>query len=692
MVFKFLTLFLCIIQFASAVNSIPLKKSPSGSMDFIFVEKVVDGKTTLKQVNLPYKSQPVYFDFFRKAYNSSEKSVVTNLYEDHDLKKVIGSVVVTKTGAKLSGKFRSIDGKEVPFTPDFFFGKCEKEKYVAYHNVQDVKGKVAQLGEGPWGKQAWINSNLFDRFTSSFIEFTKLPLKFQYNGERVLSMSAYWDAYVFLQTYNDEMKKYYSYKMPVQRLLNNFPNSGLEFSCDDSSSQARYEDEPKFVNLLPQDFNKSGHVSKDVFGCKFIYQNFSDTSYITTNVTIDKPVDELFLTYAYSNTMFYPLKKSDSNYYFSNLRPDSSPLFVWISNDTIKKISIYQSPILERQYHSNVQSSQDIEIKTSSKFLRHKIIFSDFPQDTSVKLYISQYELGQLDPAKPLEIDFSPGKYPITIRKISAFKETSEEHFNLIVTPNKRENTVDLSKLRSFKHFRLSFSEKSGEIYNPPREIVTKRVSKFSYITDRLIDLSSFLVPDMLKTKESGKLAELLKSSGAGSVVAEGTCMSNIKTFFHTISIYPKPVDTSSSLGMLKLRYADNDHDISANFIRQDGHVRPFKPSLYTGKCDMSESILSLHQVNKVNGLWTDLGRGPWGESGWIKVEAKPLFESKLFFDLENFGVGTFKKKSSEYYTFTPDEFYGADPDQLKPKDVSRSRVIDEDGRLIPKISCELGC
>lgn len=691
MLFKFI-LFLFLIlnwHFSFADESIPLKTSPSGSIDFRFKEKVINGKTTYQQVNRPYRSQPIYADFFHRRYGSTDDAIETNLYKDQDLTKLTGTVIIKKKGSTLTGRYKSREGKVTAFEPDFFMGQCKKDRFVAYHNVIDVKGKIAQLGEGPWGKQAWIQSQL--------IELTKLSLGFQYHGARVTRLDAYWDNYASLQTYDEETMKYLDYKMPVQSVLNEFPQSELEFLCDDLPFRGRYEEEPMVVNLLPAGFasNKNSEQpnsdSREVFGCKFIHDNFN-SSYDKLNVTIDKPVDDIFLTYDYSRTIVYPLKESDTLYYFSNLKPKSSPIIFTVSQDKVKRLSVFRSEVVGKEYNPISKKITSIALKSTEKFITHKFKFTDAPKESVIKLYISNYELGQIDPAKSLEMELGPGTYPMKMIKWSPYNETTEEHFNLIVSAQQMDQLIDLSKVPSYQHFYLSFNEKKGEIYSPPNDIMTRSVDKLSYVTDQVIDLTNYLVPNKLETKGREELAHLLKKLGAGSVVAEGTCVSTLNLSFHTVPIRSKPDEASDLLGFLKLRRKDERSNMTVSFLSQDGNVKTFSPSLYTGDCEIIEKTISIHQVNKVKGEWSDLGRGPWGESGWVKIKATPLFETDLVLESKKIGIGFFKKKSDETYTFISKEYYGMDFEELKPRDVPRSEVINKEGELLLEMSCMVGC
>lgn len=650
----------------------------------------VRGKTNYRMVSIPYASQPVYVNFIDRELNSSSDLIEKSLYEDITLTKLIGTVIIKYDGLSLTSTFKSVYGKEIPFVPDFYMGKCsDNERFSAYHSVHEVKDHLARLGEGPWGKQAWVKSRL--------VEFDRLPLKYEFNGEKVQSLMVRWDNYVGVQPFNTELEKYFSYKMPVTTLLAGFPNHiDFNLACNINFS-GRYEVEPMVVDLVPANFapyGESSHymnstsVQAEAFACKFIGEKYWDMSYEKIDVSLDRPVDALFLTYADSKEMNFPSKTSDSQFYFSHVRPKSSPMIFGITEDQNIKVSVFRNPVLNGK-----MDVTSIKLKNPEKFIRHKFLPVVIPEDTIVKLYVSNFELGQLRSSKPLELDFSPGDYPLKIRSIRLHDESTEEYFNLTVTAEQMEQkmTIDLSKVHKQKHFYLGYHDKSGKLSSPD-SVSVKTIEKFSFVSDRTIDLSGFLVPNKLETKRPEELKQFLNPLEAGSIIAEGACVSTeAKPSFHSITIYSSHSDSSDALGALKLRYKKNNSTVNVSYIRQDGFAKEFRPNYFREGCEKSNSVLLLHQVNNVQGEWSDLGQGPWGNSGWIKVAAKPLFNNDLVFEVNGFGYGRLKKKSNDSYVFTPEEYYGSEQDP-KPKDVPKSNLVDKHGISVPKIICELGC
>ena len=687
------TIFLALLfsqSYLFASDSIPFSTSPSGTKRFTFKSEEVQGKTVYRMVKVPYASQPVYVNFIDKNLKSSTDSIETNLYEDQALTKILGTVIIKYNGVSLSSSFKSVEGKDIAFVPDFFIGKCTDEgQFSAYHSVHEVKGQLARLGEGPWGKQAWVKSRLS--------ELDSLRLKYEYNGGRFSSLSIRWNNIVEFSTYNPEFKDYSSYSMPVTLLLAGSPNHiDFKLACDNNKS-IRYEtEEPMVVDLAPTNFapysESSPYVEPDsatgeTYYCKFINEKFRDSYIDKIDVSLDSPVDVFFLTYAESEHLKYPQKNSDTLYLFSNVRSQSSPIFFAVSENQNIKVSVFQVPILNEE-----SAIKGIKLKNPEKFIRHKFVPSAVSADAIVKLYVSNFELGQLSSSKPLELELSPGDYPLKIRSIRINGESTEEYFSLKVTADQNEQTktIDLAKVRLEKHSYLHYDDRSGKIFDKPS---VKTLEKFSFVSDRVIDLTAFLEPNMLEPKRPEELKQFLEPLEAGSLVAEGTCVAPVtKPSFHSISIHSSPSDTSIMLGTLKLKHYKNAPKIDVSFIQPDGRASVFEPNLFAEVCVMKDSVLLLHQVGNVKGDWTDLGQGPWGNSGWVKVAAKPLFDSDLAFGVEGVGYGKLKKKSHDSWTLIPEKnYYGADLN-AKPKDVPRSKLINENGKAIPRIVCELGC
>lgn len=673
-----------------ANDSIPLKASPSGSKRFTFEIDNVAGKETYRMVSIPYASQPVYVNFFATDFRSPNDVVETKLYEDQTLTKLLGSVIIKYDGISFQSTFKSADGKETPFVPDFYIGKCSAgDSFSAFHSVHEVKDRLARIGEGPWGKQAWVNTRL--------VEFDRLDLKYQYNGESVSDyVMVRWDNYVQLQPYNPEFKQYFSYYMPVTTLLQGLPHHiDFKIACNNPFS-GQFADEPMVVDLVPGDFAPYGEnfprahnktVMGEAFACKLINEHYWDMSYQKVNLTIDKSVDAIFLTYADSKHMNYPNKISESQFYFSNVRPNSSPNFFTITEGQNIKVSIFKSDLLDEKMEST-----NINLKSADKFIRHKFVPSVIPKDSIVKIFVSNFELGQLSTSKPLEIDFSPGEYPLKIRTISLNDESTEDYFNITVSADQTgEKTINLKDVRMQKHFYLSYNDKAGTI-STHDNVLVQSVERFSYVKDSVINLTSFLVPKTIVVNRPEELKQMIKRGDAGSIIVEGTCLrTEPKPSFHSIPIHSSSSDASEVLGALKLKSNDYDVGVSVTFIRQDGYTTKFKPNYFQQGCERSNKVLLLHQVNQTKGDWSDLGKGPWGNSGWINVAAKPLFANDFVFEVDGVGYGRLEKKSKDLYVFTPEPYYGSEEDP-KPKDVPKSNLINKNGTVKPKIICELGC
>lgn len=774
---------LFIFQTQSLANE-PIKKiiSPSGAKSFEFVARELGGKTVYKKVNIPYTSQPVYVNFINRRLNDSGDSIEASLFEDETLTKALGSLIINFDGSKLRSVFKIPDGKEVDFNPGFYQGRCKKsENYTAIHPVEEVKNDLGRLGEGPWGKQAWVKAK--------FIELSRLDLDYRFNGERFSHMRIGLDSVVEFQSYNSDLENYSTYRMPVEKLLlSNDYNIDFEIGCE-KDFKINSQLEPMVVNLAPPNFGQydpndrpfemTDADVKEVSACMLIKQKpASRHSPQQLSVSLEQPVDAVFLAYSDLNKIIYPTKETDLLYDFPSIRTASSPVIFVVKRDQGLKVSVTRSKVLEpkkRERHTSLNNFEPnekvlkakeeltkaeenkkklldnmpktleegvkfraeikvankhhresllnyltakkeqseekvakrreereaekidrstIEIKTPPKYIKHKFSDSTLRANSAIKIFVSNFELVQIIPGQSIFIDFAPGEYPLKIRTINLNDESTEEYFNLVVTedPKQPEKIVDLSKVSSKKLYPLEQEERTRHLVSVWNNVIVKSVEKVSFVSDTVIDLSPFFHPHSIFAQKPHELDAFLDQLGSGSIVVEGKCHdTEPKSSFHSITIHSSPSDKSSTLGALKLKHKKRESDIEISFVRPDGFVTGFKPNYLNQACENTSSILVLHQIAKSQGEWSDLGPGVWGESGWIKVTARPLFNNDFVFEVPGIGYGKLKKKTNETYIFTPEDSEGSVGDK-KTKNVNRMNLIRNNGEIITQVVCQLGC
>lgn len=660
---------------------------------FQFVSEAEDGKSKYRLVNIPIGKQPLFINFFDGKPNPNTNEIETTLFEDHSLTKPLG--VISASFARTdSVVFKGTSGNISTFRPDYYVGKCRhSEKHAGIQRILEVKQSKSRIGEGPWGKQAWTNSRV--------VEFEYLPLQYTFNGNSISNFMVRGDNYLSFSVFDSDLEAYSSYQMPVDFFFNEPKNVNFELDCDSYSSQEIVnKTEALTIDLAPQGFAPFGerHYSQMVseshsekersFPCKLIHEEYSHFSRVNLSLSIDKAPDLIIMTYADSKMLSYPSRVSDTKFMFDEVRPKSSPIFFTLSQREGIQLSIHTG-------NSIMQEMRDTQITLiqPEKFYKHKITIPSVSEDSLIKIYVSNLELGHISPSKPFEFALSRGEYPMKIRTLRLNGESTEDHFIIKVEedPKSAERIVDLSKVQMFKHLYLHYSDKSGDLST--NDVVTvKTLQKFSYVRDKEIDLSSYVQSNTLKPKNPAQLRDYLKPLGAGSLIAQGICnQSDTKKSYHSITVYSSPAETSNPLGAIKIKNNNESTGLDISFFKNDGSFKKFKPNFFSEGCENAESILAIHRVANVSGDWSDLGQGPWGQSGWVNIKAESVFERNLVFDVKGFGYGRLKKKTNKLYIFSPESYYGSDQDP-NPKEVPRSKLINDEGKILPEIICQLGC
>lgn len=98
--------------------------------------------------------------------------------------------------------------------------------------------------------------------------------------------------------------------------------------------------------------------------------------------------------------------------------------------------------------------------------------------------------------------------------------------------------------------------------------------------------------------------------------------------------------------------------------------------------CEVLEESHVLYQVYGVDKNWSNLGKGPWGEVGWIEFKAEKLFDIPFMYSikdfssakLQNIGKGIIQISNEEYSTKVP-----------------YKELLSPEGKVKLSINCEPG-
>lgn len=68
-----------------------------------------------------------------------------------------------------------------------------------------------------------------------------------------------------------------------------------------------------------------------------------------------------------------------------------------------------------------------------------------------------------------------------------------------------------------------------------------------------------------------------------------------------------------------------NAHSFENKYVNLANEKYDFHPNLQNGSCGYEDHPVFLHVVKQEKNGWGQIGKGKWGDSGWIKVKMTPL-------------------------------------------------------------------
>lgn len=154
------------------------------------------------------------------------------------------------------------------------------------------------------------------------------------------------------------------------------------------------------------------------------------------------------------------------------------------------------------------------------------------------------------------------------------------------------------------------------------------------------------------------------------------------------ISVYSEANLKSNSNGTIKSAYnSENAEKVEIYFQNSKEERLAFKPNLVSGFCEASyQKNLFLQICKSYTDKWCNLGKGPWGEKGWVNLEPQDIFKSDLRFTFDNFAGASISKDEKGIY-----RAIGFDRTTNKNKDgvVKRDMLITKEGKLKASVDCK---
>lgn len=252
--------------------------------------------------------------------------------------------------------------------------------------------------------------------------------------------------------------------------------------------------------------------------------------------------------------------------------------------------------------------------------------------------------------SRATELYAPPGKYEIKInlnnnveRFNQSFRKTVELKDQNIIINFERKDFV--SNIRENDKLQLSWNPKQitgDSTWGDSFGIVNRRFAEEELFVklDKLIftlngkeeDLRDFFTLHVhafsLKKDKDEEFQKKIAGIKHFSVRAEGTCeRAWIKPANVTHSVYSAPDPKSKIVGSIEIKKLNEGSDLNGNYISLDGKtVVPFTPDFALDDCEGDE--VALHWVKEVKGELVNIGKGPWGESGWLKLKTIDPFSS----------------------------------------------------------------
>lgn len=155
----------------------------------------------------------------------------------------------------------------------------------------------------------------------------------------------------------------------------------------------------------------------------------------------------------------------------------------------------------------------------------------------------------------------------------------------------------------------------------------------------------------------------------------------------HEIVVFSENNIKSKTKGkIVSSKHGVGSEILKVHFERHKEEI-PFKPNLVSGFCESSyQKILFRQSCESTSDEWCNLGKGPWGEAGWVNLKPRSVFDPDLRFTFGNYAGANIQKDEKGIYNAS-----GFDRTNHEQKDgiLKREELIDSDGKLKIQVDCK---
>jgi hypothetical protein len=209
----------------------------------------------------------------------------------------------------------------------------------------------------------------------------------------------------------------------------------------------------------------------------------------------------------------------------------------------------------------------------------------------------------------------------------------------------------------------------------------------------------------ILKEDKESLLMDKLKQIPIHTLKVEAICYKgDVKPAQISYPIMLEPNDKSKQLGTISFKYGPTDQDLDSKVIMDGKGPVQFQANLDEGGCRGEDPRASVHAVTKAQGDWIHLGKGAWGDGGWIKIKYNGIENHKGLQFMNLYRVSITPIANGKVMIVGYEEEHdgyesgedGLIPEKVPPKPVQFKLDIEKlwyQGNFLPRYGCSgYGC
>src|SRR5690606_32578213 len=185
-----------------------------------------------------------------------------------------------------------------------------------------------------------------------------------------------------------------------------------------------------------------------------------------------------------------------------------------------------------------------------------------------------------------------------------------------------------------------------------------------------------------------------MKASG---ICFTATPKEKIKEF----PIKKSPRGDEEEIGSIIINYSRLNNSVKT-LLKTGDKTKEINISFFETNCRGEGHVSTSYPIKEVNGKYVNLGRGPWGEEGWVELKYKPIEKWGASFELGELRSVGFTKNGDGKYLVTGinmerseteiNEVGDESPEVNTSFTIEEERLWRNDNEFIPYYDCSYGC